>query len=269
MPVRLLGIGLPLTIALGALAAVASSRSSRSPRRVVLASPAGADRCRARPGGRHGAAGAVADPAGAQRRERAQRRHLRAAAVRRRSRSPTSSREISGGRSAGTLAAEEIGYGVARRRRRRAARRRDRHPGRSARPDRSRAWLQVIPVAGAALAYGIADALGGSGFIAAFVGGMTFGSALAARPGGARPAHRGDRPACWTASRSCSSARSCSGRRSTTLSWEHRPLRRAQPHRRADGPGRDRDDRARRATRRRSPSSAGSVRAAWRRSCSP
>jgi NhaP-type Na+/H+ or K+/H+ antiporter len=41
-------------------------------------------------------------------------------------------------------------------------------------------WLQVIPVAGAALAYGIAVALGGSGFIAAFVGGAIFG-AIASR----------------------------------------------------------------------------------------
>ena len=36
-------------------------------------------------------------------------------------------------------------------------------------------WLQIIPVAGAALAFGLADPLGGSGFIAAFVAGMTFG----------------------------------------------------------------------------------------------
>ena len=37
------------------------------------------------------------------------------------------------------------------------------------------AWLQVIPVAGAALAYGVAVALGGSGFIAAFLAGAIFG----------------------------------------------------------------------------------------------
>ena len=37
-------------------------------------------------------------------------------------------------------------------------------------------WLQVIPLAGAALAYGIAAPLGGSGFIAAFVGGLAFGA---------------------------------------------------------------------------------------------
>ncbi len=37
-------------------------------------------------------------------------------------------------------------------------------------------WLQVIPVAGAALAYGVATALGGSGFIAAFIAGAIFGA---------------------------------------------------------------------------------------------
>jgi len=36
-------------------------------------------------------------------------------------------------------------------------------------------WLQVIPLAAAALAYGLAAPLGGSGFIAAFVGGLVFG----------------------------------------------------------------------------------------------
>ena len=39
----------------------------------------------------------------------------------------------------------------------------------------SPAWRQVVPVAGAALAYGVAAALGGSGFIAAFVAGGLFG----------------------------------------------------------------------------------------------
>ena len=37
-------------------------------------------------------------------------------------------------------------------------------------------WLQLIPIAGAALAYGIAVALGGSGFIAAFIAGAVFGA---------------------------------------------------------------------------------------------
>jgi sodium/hydrogen antiporter len=36
-------------------------------------------------------------------------------------------------------------------------------------------WLQVVPLAGAALAFGLADPVGGSGFIAAFVGGAFFG----------------------------------------------------------------------------------------------
>jgi sodium/hydrogen antiporter len=40
-------------------------------------------------------------------------------------------------------------------------------------------WLQVIPIAGAGLAYGVAVALGGSGFIAAFVAGGVFGSLVA------------------------------------------------------------------------------------------
>src|ERR1700733_10369469 len=40
----------------------------------------------------------------------------------------------------------------------------------------SQSWLQVVPVAGAGLAYGIAVALGGSGFIAAFVAGASFGA---------------------------------------------------------------------------------------------
>jgi sodium/hydrogen antiporter len=39
----------------------------------------------------------------------------------------------------------------------------------------ARSWMQVVPVAGAALAYGLAAALGGSGFIAAFVAGALFG----------------------------------------------------------------------------------------------
>ena len=44
-------------------------------------------------------------------------------------------------------------------------------------------WLQVVPVAAAVLAYSLADGLGGSGFIAAFVGGMVFGG-LRRRSGG-------------------------------------------------------------------------------------
>lgn len=38
------------------------------------------------------------------------------------------------------------------------------------------AWVQVVPVGTAALSYGLAAPLGGSGFIAAFVAGLTFGA---------------------------------------------------------------------------------------------
>jgi NhaP-type Na+/H+ or K+/H+ antiporter len=44
------------------------------------------------------------------------------------------------------------------------------------------AWRQVIPAAGAALAYGTAAALGGSGFIAAFVAGVTLRLVLGRDP---------------------------------------------------------------------------------------
>ena len=89
--------------------------------------------------------------------------------------------EISEGRSSTTLLLEEIGYGVV------GgvvgglvvaaiiihAGRRDLIAG---------PWRQVIPGAGAALAYGTASALGGSGFIAAFVAGLTFRLALGRDP---------------------------------------------------------------------------------------
>src|SRR6476661_8930878 len=51
------------------------------------------------------------------------------------------------------------------------------------RPGVGGSWLQVVPLAGAGLAFGIADPIGGSGFIAAFVGGFVFG-AIRRRRGG-------------------------------------------------------------------------------------
>jgi sodium/hydrogen antiporter len=66
-----------------------------------------------------------------------------------------------GGVAAGLAAAAVVAYGT----------RRDLISG---------AWLQVIPVAGAGLAYGVAAALGGSGFIAAFVAGGLFGGLVSA-----------------------------------------------------------------------------------------
>jgi NhaP-type Na+/H+ or K+/H+ antiporter len=47
----------------------------------------------------------------------------------------------------------------------------------------SAAWLQVVPVAAAALAFGFAEAIEGSGFIAAFIGGAVFGGLRRGRGG--------------------------------------------------------------------------------------
>jgi sodium/hydrogen antiporter len=89
--------------------------------------------------------------------------------------------DISGGRSAGTLLVEEIGYGVLGGVAAgllvaaiiRQAGRRDLIASR---------WRQVIPAAGATLAYGTANALHGSGFIAAFTAGVVFRLALRRDP---------------------------------------------------------------------------------------
>ncbi len=49
-----------------------------------------------------------------------------------------------------------------------------------------RHWLQIVPVIGAVGSFGIADSRGGSGFIAAFVGGVVFGFAKGADVGAAQ-----------------------------------------------------------------------------------
>ena len=89
--------------------------------------------------------------------------------------------DISGGRGAGRLVVDAIGYGllggvvagvgIAMLIRIAASRRLI-----------DSRWYPVIPAAGAGLAYGIADALGGSGFIAAFVAGVAFRLALGRDP---------------------------------------------------------------------------------------
>ena len=89
--------------------------------------------------------------------------------------------QLTGDRTAATLVLEEIGYGIV--------------GGVAAgllvaaivrfggrRKLIAGAWLQVIPAAGAALAYGIAAGLDGSGFIAAFVAGGIFGGLLGRDP---------------------------------------------------------------------------------------
>jgi sodium/hydrogen antiporter len=89
---------------------------------------------------------------------------------------------ISGGRTGITLLLEEVGYGIV--------------GGVAAglligavviyagrRGLIEGAWRQVVPAAGAALAYGTAAALHGSGFIGAFVAGMVFRAVIRRDPG--------------------------------------------------------------------------------------
>ena len=180
VPLRLLGIGLPLTIGLGALAAavifdqltlgealilgVILAPTDAALGQAVVTEPRVPTRIRQGLNVESGLNDGICVP-------------LLFAAVA----AADVESEISEGRSAGTLLLEEIGFGVV------GgvaagllvaaiflyAGRRDLIEG---------PWRQVIPAAGAALAYGIASGLGGSGFIAAFVGGMVFRGALRRDP---------------------------------------------------------------------------------------
>jgi len=180
VPARLLGIGLPLTIALGAVAAAAVfdvltvgeavilgvilAPTDAALGQSVVTEPRVPERIRQGLNVESGLNDGICVP-------------LLFAAV-----AVTDVESaISGGRSAGTLLLEEIGYGVlggaaaglliaaiiagAGRR------------GLIAGP-----WQQVIPAAGAVLAYGTASALDGSGFIAAFGAGVVFRLALGRDP---------------------------------------------------------------------------------------
>jgi NhaP-type Na+/H+ or K+/H+ antiporter len=176
VPLRLLGIGLPLTIALGALAAAAIFGQLSFWEAVILAvvlAPTDAALGQA----------VVSDPRVPQRIRQGLNVEsglndgicvpLLFAAVA----AADVESHIAEGRDARTLLLEELGYGalggvaaglliaaiVI-------------HAGR--RELIAAAWRPVIPVAGAALAYGIAVALDGSGFIAAFVAGAVFRAAL-------------------------------------------------------------------------------------------
>src|SRR3954468_20965981 len=172
VPVRLLGLGLPLTIVLGAAAAAAVFGELTVEEAVILAvvlaptdaalgqavvtEPRIPTRIRQGLNVESGLNDGICVP-------------LLFAAVA----AADVESEISHGRSAATLLLEEIGYGIVggvmggvvvaaili-------------HAGR--RNLIAPEWRQAIPAAGAALAYGTAAALGGSGFIAAFVAGMTF-----------------------------------------------------------------------------------------------
>ena len=180
VPVRLLGIGLPLTIALGTVAAAAVlgelsieealilgvvlAPTDAALGQAVVTEPRVPQRIRQGLNVESGLNDGICVP-------------LLFAAVA----IADVESEISGGRSPATLLVEEIGYGVL--------------GGvvaglliaaivtQAGRRDLiAPAWRQVIPVAGAALAYGIASALDGSGFIAAFVAGMVFRLALLRDP---------------------------------------------------------------------------------------
>jgi NhaP-type Na+/H+ or K+/H+ antiporter len=180
VPLRLLGIGLPLTIALGALAAavlfdrlsieeavilaIVLAPTDAALGQAVVTEPRIPGRIRQGLNVESGLNDGICVPL-----------LFAAVAV------ADVESHISEGRSAATLLLEEIGYGVVggvvgglavaaivi-------------HFGR--RNMIAEAWRQVIPGAGAALAYGTAAALGGSGFIAAFVAGMTFRLALGCDP---------------------------------------------------------------------------------------
>ena len=180
LPLRLLGVGLPLTIALGAVAAVVIfdrlsveealilaivlAPTDAALGQAVVTEPRVPGRVRQGLNVESGLNDGICVPL-----------LFAAVAV------ADVESEISEGRSAATLLLEEIGFGVAgglvgglavagivi-------------HAGR--RDLIAPAWRQVIPAAGAALAYGTAAALGGSGFIAAFVAGMTFRLALGRDP---------------------------------------------------------------------------------------
>ena len=173
VPLRLLAVGLPLTIAVGAVLAAGVFPHLNAAEAVVLGS------CWRLPtlpwaGGGDRAAAPVADSTRPQRRSGLNDGIcvpllLIALAI-----ADVDDKTSTIGHATG-IVAEEIGYGilgglaaglaaavvVAIGSRRRLI---------------SGSWLQVIPVAGAGLAYGIAIALGGSGFIAAFLAGAVFGA---------------------------------------------------------------------------------------------
>jgi sodium/hydrogen antiporter len=180
VPVRLLGIGLPLTIGLGAVAAgvvfgamtfweavilaVVLAPTDAALGQAVVTEPRVPQRVRQGLNVESGLNDGICVP-------------LLFAAVA----AADVESEIAGGRSASTLLLEEIGYGVLGGVAAgllvaaiiEEAGRRDLIAG---------PWRQVVPAAGAALAYGIASALDGSGFIAAFVAGMVFRLALRRDP---------------------------------------------------------------------------------------
>ncbi len=181
IPLRLLGIGLPLTIALGALAAavifgeltfweavivgVVLAPTDAALGQAVVTEPRVPTRIRQGLNVESGLNDGICVP-------------LLFAAVA----AADVQSGISGGRTGATLLFEEVGYGIV--------------GGVVAalvvgavvvyageRNLIAGAWRQVIPAAGAVLAYGTASALDGSGFIAAFVAGIVFRAVVKRDPG--------------------------------------------------------------------------------------
>ncbi len=181
VPLRLLGIGLPLTIVLGALAAdaifgeltfweavivgVVLAPTDAALGQAVVTEPRLPTRIRQGLNVESGLNDGICVP-------------LLFAAVA----AADVQSGISGGRTGITLLVEEVGYGILGGVAAALvigavvvyAGRRDLIDG---------AWRPVIPAAGAALAYGTASALDGSGFIAAFVAGMVFRGVINRDPG--------------------------------------------------------------------------------------
>ena len=180
LPSRLLGIGLPLTIALGALAAalifgeltlweavivgVILAPTDAALGQAVVTEPRVPGRIRQTLNVESGLNDGICVP-------------LLFAAVA----AADVESHISEGRTGMTLLLEEVGYGVVGGVAAALvigavvlyAGRRDMIQG---------SWRQVIPAAGAVLAYGTAAALGGSGFIAAFVAGIVFRAVIKRDP---------------------------------------------------------------------------------------
>ena len=152
--------------------------------------------------------------------------------------------------------------------RRRSAGGGGRRRGRASGGSSTTPWLQVVPVAAAVLAYSLADGLGGSGFIAAFVGGMVFGG-LRRRHGGEVGYLVEELGGVLSAVTFIVFGAVMLGPALGDDDLVDRALRRAQPDGRAHAPGRDRDARHRARAGPRSASSAGSGRAGSRRSSSP
>ena len=173
VPARLLGIGLPLTLALGFALALVVFGDLSWPEVLVMAvmlTPTDAALGQAvvtlprLP---------IAYPPGPERGERPERRHLCAHLLdRARSRSGRGRGDRTWLRRAARVEGDRLRHAGRIDRGPRGCRNRlDRRPARTGRES----WLEIVPLAGAALAFGIADPLGGSGFIAAFVGGAVFG----------------------------------------------------------------------------------------------